>query len=1431
MAKLPERMLSKSKMSMYLRSQCDRQLYLSLFSNKAPDLNAAGLPVPLKSRTNVQLVTQSGREFEFDQFDRLVSAIPAHVVHAPKYSPIALDAALAKPPQPAFILQPAVEPEAMRARVLGNLGLTAAEQKCVPRLTGLRPDVLYVHAPRPGDFEVLPDGSRRLLPAGEKRLAISVIDLKNVTEANASYAAEVCLYALFLANWLAADASGLSQRYFVSDRVYLWQHVEMPHFEKARQAKEGASAAKRIAALLTDLEEGLIEFIIYMPSVRKFFKEDVPRVVAAGDGKGWATVDYHVNPKCGACDFLGHRAWLWGDDLKQFDAHPDHYCLHAAETGDHLCKMAGLSKGASHILVSGGHPQVASLVGLSPTTPVLRKHALLKRDKSQIGARAQALATETASVDDQLRIPGLAKFLDAEFDIVVNFDAGAGVLTGVAVRGLLFAPAGQSFKGTDGTSTKTRVFKEQAFVVGRNHPEAEWAALYGFISTLSGWAAAIRKAYADLGGSTPRTQLVFWEARQYEELCNAFGRHLLRVLDLPDRDARALAWLFPAEELMERDEHIAPGIVFLRDIVDVALRLPVRFANTLLGVAAAYHPANMTPRKIDTYYQEPLGNAIPRERIYELWNCPTGVIRMFGRPVTLADATKRYGDVLCSQSWALASVAARLRTELRNNLQGNAPALDLSNPTGAAKVAYDSKLWIQWDAVEARTRKTEGTLDLIAKAERLEASYKAIVLPRLLRDLGGQRYEFEVSEESTEAKLDEGGSYIALGLVNSPGFPMQTALSLGVAADPPDLSHAAVRTPLHRVIAVTLESFDRVNRKAVISLRARSRNAEDVFDALLDRDLVPITSEPVCLLEGLPYDDSGTTERILKEVGHPSCATPAPEALLAMGKTRGKAAKGTDAVTPLARAMWDAGTLATTALRSDKEAAALATFATTLKKLNESQTLAVRECVKYQLAVMWGPPGTGKTDTLVALLHALVREGQKQARSRKILLTGPNYRAVEELAGRLLESLDSDPTCHAEFYWVYSRNRVPRALPKTKPHLHAASVQLDSSGTSAELQRLQAGFGDPAKVVLVATTAHIIGQVTNLIGDGGGLVQELYDLIVIDESSQVPVTLALRPLSALKTSGQLIVAGDHLQMPPIASLEPPRGAEHLVGSIQTYFLTRFKVPRRELLINYRSNQDLVDYARTLGYPPKLHAANPERRLECVVPLPKVISTLPAQLPVSSLYELILDPAKKVTALIHDDIVSSQANEVEAKLVAGLAYCLRHAMSGTLHPKAPGETYAPTTDEGFFNEGLGVVTPHKAQKALVLRELTALFPKAPPELIFEAVDTVERFQGGERHTVIVSFGVGDTDIIEGEEAFLLQMERTNVAVSRAKAKCIVLMPKALAYHLPTDPKAVKTSKAIKSYIEEFCSQRAAVVIKCPGTVRAGEVRWHQAVRTT
>jgi hypothetical protein len=89
-----------------------------------------------------------------------------------------------------------------------------------------------------------------------------------------------------------------------------------------------------------------------------------------------------------------------------------------------------------------------------------------------------------------------------------------------------------------------------------------------------------------------------------------------------------------------------------------------------------------------------------------------------------------------------------------------------------------------------------------------------------------------------------------------------------------------------------------------------------------------------------------------------------------------------------------------------------------------------------------------------------------------------------------------------------------------------------------------------------------------------------------------------------------------------------------------------------------------------------------------------------------------------------------------------------------------------------------------------------------------------------------FGVADTDVISGEEAFLMQLERTNVAVSRAMAKCIVVMPKALAAYIPEDKKALATAFAVKDYIEEFCNARFDTTLSDATRTRWAQVRYHR-----
>ena len=125
-ATLPKRKLSKSKFSMYLRTKCDRELYLSLFSHNPASLQAAEIPVPLKSRPGVELITNSGREFEYEQYDILISALPGNVIQQKNgRAPVDLEAALkGVPGQPTLILQQQIEPEEFRDFAFDNLAYT-----------------------------------------------------------------------------------------------------------------------------------------------------------------------------------------------------------------------------------------------------------------------------------------------------------------------------------------------------------------------------------------------------------------------------------------------------------------------------------------------------------------------------------------------------------------------------------------------------------------------------------------------------------------------------------------------------------------------------------------------------------------------------------------------------------------------------------------------------------------------------------------------------------------------------------------------------------------------------------------------------------------------------------------------------------------------------------------------------------------------------------------------------------------------------------------------------------------------------------------------------------------------------------------------------------------------------------------------------------
>jgi uncharacterized protein len=132
-------------------------------------------------------------------------------------------------------------------------------------------------------------------------------------------------------------------------------------------------------------------------------------------------------------------------------------------------------------------------------------------------------------------------------------------------------------------------------------------------------------------------------------------------------------------------------------------------------------------------------------------------------------------------------------------------------------------------------------------------------------------------------------------------------------------------------------------------------------------------------------------------------------------------------------------------------------------------------------------------------------------------------------------------------------------------------------------------------------------------------------------------------------------------------------------------------------------------------------------------------------------QTILDPDHPLILVLHDEETSQQANPTEV----GIAQAIVESV-----PE---------------NEELGVVTPHNAQRGLLKNELGD-----------EAdIDTVERYQGGERDLIIVSGTASDRESIRQKHDFILNPNRLNVAMSRMKKKLVVVASRSMFEVIPTD----------------------------------------------
>jgi superfamily I DNA and/or RNA helicase len=292
------------------------------------------------------------------------------------------------------------------------------------------------------------------------------------------------------------------------------------------------------------------------------------------------------------------------------------------------------------------------------------------------------------------------------------------------------------------------------------------------------------------------------------------------------------------------------------------------------------------------------------------------------------------------------------------------------------------------------------------------------------------------------------------------------------------------------------------------------------------------------------------------------------------------------------------------------------------------------------------------------------------------------------------------------------------------------------------------------------------------------------DLLVLDEASQINLPEAIMGALALKDDGQLIVIGDHRQMPPIVQNDWEREVRRTFVAFRSYeslFLTlREQLPEQHQIRfqeSFRVHADIAEFLRTQIY-----------KQDGIYYFSNKTDLLP-QIPSDDPFvRAVLDPVHPLTVVVHEEMSSQQRNRFEQDLMRPVLEALAAS------------NFDPQT-------GLGVVVPHTAQRAALRSEIPALTQRDPETgaVIRSAVDTVERFQGAERVAIVVGATESDPLYLLANSRFLLDPRRLNVAISRAKSKLVLVGSRSIFDLFATDEEVFASAQLWKNLLADTCTE--------------------------
>ena len=425
--------------------------------------------------------------------------------------------------------------------------------------------------------------------------------------------------------------------------------------------------------------------------------------------------------------------------------------------------------------------------------------------------------------------------------------------------------------------------------------------------------------------------------------------------------------------------------------------------------------------------------------------------------------------------------------------------------------------------------------------------------------------------------------------------------------------------------------------------------------------------------------------------------------------------------------------------------------------LNQTQEDAVNKVLRAKdVAIVHGPPGTGKTTTLVEAIYETLR------RENQVLVCAQSNMAVDWISEKLVDRginvlRIGNPTrvndkmlsftyerrfeSHPDYELLWAIRKAIRDLRSHRKRgderFHQKMERLKERATELEL-RINAQLFGEARVI----ACTLVGSANRL------LEGQKFGTLFIDEAAQALEAACWIPIRRVS---RVILAGDHCQLPPtIKSFAAMKAG---LGKTLMERIVENKPETVTLLkMQYRMNEEIMRFSSDWFYGNKVESA-PEVKyrsiLDLDIPMTWIdTSEFNGQLIVSTIHY----------PLFREEFVGEsfgRINRAEAELTL-LAL----------------ETYFKKIGkERILDERLdvGVISPYRAQ----VQYLRRLFKKREffkPYRSLISVNTVDGFQGQERDIILISL-VRAND--EGQIGFLRDLRRMNVAITRARMKLIIL----------------------------------------------------------